>query len=97
MVDSKNVNAFYKVGVIMNKKIRKPINSKIKSLIFTFIVGFIYFYFALPAINLQDESFYGFFFIMAFVYCLSYFVFEGFTRLVGRNVPGAAEENKSIH
>ncbi|MDD6187104.1 MAG: CvpA family protein [Oscillospiraceae bacterium] len=80
----------------MNKKIRKPINSKIKSLIFTFIVGFIYFYFALPAINLQDESFYGFFFIMAFVYCLSYFVFEGFTRLVGRNVPGAAEENKSI-
>ena len=34
MIDSKNVNAFYKVGVIMNKKIRKPINSKIKSLIF---------------------------------------------------------------
>ena len=39
------------------------------SIVLTLLAGFLYFYFALPAINLQDPAFYGFFFTMAAVYC----------------------------
>ncbi|MCL2562562.1 MAG: CvpA family protein [Oscillospiraceae bacterium] len=41
----------------------------ILTILLTLLVGLGYFYFALPAINLHDPSFYGFFFIMAAVYC----------------------------
>ncbi len=40
------------------------------NLLITLVVGLILFYFQLPAINLQSEEFYGFFFILAAVYCM---------------------------
>ncbi|MDP4121420.1 MAG: CvpA family protein, partial [Bacillota bacterium] len=36
----------------------------------TAVIGFIYYYNKLPAINLHDPSFYGFFFILVLIYCL---------------------------
>jgi len=41
----------------------------ILTILITLLVGLGYFYLRLPAINLQDPAFYGFFFIMAAVYC----------------------------
>ncbi|MGE4352892.1 MAG: CvpA family protein [Oscillospiraceae bacterium] len=47
----------------------KTVLTAVKLLI-TAIVGFIYFYIKLPAINLQDNAFYTFIFILSAVYCL---------------------------
>ena len=49
----------------------------IKTILLTLLVGFLYFYFMLPAINLQDPAFYGFFFTMAAVYCVLRLFFGG--------------------
>ncbi len=40
------------------------------NILITIVVGLVYFYVKLPAINLHDPSFYGFFFLLAVVYCL---------------------------
>ncbi len=52
---------------------RKPLKNTARiavNLLITLIVGILYFYFELPAINLKDPSFYGFLFILAAVYCV---------------------------
>lgn len=40
------------------------------NILITIVVGLAYFYAELPAINLQDPNFYGFFFLLAVVYCV---------------------------
>jgi len=47
------------------------------TILLTLLVGFGYFYFTLPAINLQDRAFYGFFLIMAGTFCALRLVFSG--------------------
>jgi len=47
------------------------------TILLTLLVGLIYFYLRLPAINLQDPGFYGFFFTMAAVFCILRLVFGG--------------------
>jgi len=49
---------------------RKTAKSIILNLIITLIIGAVYFYFKLPAINLQNQGFYSFFFILALIYCV---------------------------
>ena len=66
------------------------------SIVLTLIVGFLYFYFALPAINLQDPAFYGFFFIMAAVYCASRLVFGGATLTQGTDLKQIVSEIKRV-
>ena len=47
------------------------------NILVTLIFGLVYFYFELPAINLHDKNFYGFFFLMAAVYCVMAFITSG--------------------
>ena len=47
------------------------------TILLTLLVGLGYFYFRLPAINLQDPAFYGFFFTMAGTFCVLRLVFGG--------------------
>jgi len=49
----------------------------ILTILLTLLAGLLYFYLRLPAINLQDPAFYGFFFSMAAVYCVLSLVFGG--------------------
>ena len=55
------------------KKPRKAVGSKggriAINLAVTLVVGFLYFYASLPAINLHAEEFYGFIFLLCLVYC----------------------------
>ncbi|MBR5491142.1 MAG: CvpA family protein [Oscillospiraceae bacterium] len=48
---------------------RKTAKSIILNLIITIIFGLGYFYVKLPAINLHNQGFYSFFFVLALVYC----------------------------
>ena len=47
------------------------------TILLTLLVGLGYFYFQLPAINLQDRAFYGFFFAMALTFCVLRLIFGG--------------------
>jgi len=47
------------------------------TILLTLLVGLGYFYFQLPAINLQDRGFYGLFFAMAATYCVLRLIFGG--------------------
>lgn len=49
----------------------------ILTILLTLLAGLLYFYLRLPAINLQDPAFYGFFFAMAAVYCGLRLLFGG--------------------
>ncbi len=51
----------------------------------TLLVGFVYFYIKLPAINLQSEDFYFFFFILSGVYCVCAIVTSGIWKLRGQD------------
>jgi len=65
-------------------------NSKVKGKMKRFAInigaallfGIIYFYFELPAINLHDQDFYGFFFMMSAVYCVAAFITSGIYKVV---------------
>ena len=48
------------------------------NLVITLIVGFVYFYLTLPAINLQSSDFYVFVGLLCLVYLLSALVSSGF-------------------
>ncbi len=50
----------------------------IQNILITLVVGLIYFYIELPAINLQDETFYYFFFILSATYCVASIITSGF-------------------
>lgn len=53
----------------------------ILSLVMTLAFGALWFYFAIPAINLRAPGFWVMLFMMALVYAVSYLVFGGFRRL----------------
>ncbi len=55
----------------------------------TFIVGFVYFYVELPAINLQDENFYYFFFILSATYCVASVLTSGFYKSYSGSANGS--------
>ncbi|MBQ9459795.1 MAG: CvpA family protein [Oscillospiraceae bacterium] len=48
------------------------------NLIVTLVVGFLYYYASLPALNLQAEEFYGFIFLICLVYCVCAMLTAGF-------------------
>lgn len=50
------------------------------NLLVTLVVGFVYFFFKLPAINLQDQEFYSFFFVLAVVYIITAVITAGIWR-----------------
>ena len=64
------------------RKPRKPIGSKgariAINLGVTLIVGLVFFYLQLPAINLHAEEFYGFVFLLCLVYCGCAIITSGF-------------------
>ena len=67
----------------MNDDAKKPVSKvkrTIKNLLITLIVGLIYFYVKLPAINLQDRAFYSFFLLLAAVYCFLSILTQGIFR-----------------
>ena len=62
---------------LKEKKTRKPMGragSLLVSLLITAVVGFIYFYVSLPAINPQSGDFYSFLALLCIVYAISVFV-----------------------
>ncbi len=68
------------------KKPRRPkskLVSILLSLLVTLIVGFIYFYVSLPALNLQDSNFYVFIFILCLVFVVSALFNSGFQITAG--------------
>ena len=54
----------------MGKKSSGKKKTVITNLLITLVVGAVYFYFNLPAINLQNSAFYSFFFLLALLYCV---------------------------
>ena len=54
------------------------------NLLITALVGFLYFYIALPAINLHDQSFYAFFGLLCLVYIGCALVTSGFQAVGGK-------------
>ena len=64
------------------KKPRKPVGNAVTrtllNIVVTLVVGFVYFYVTLPAINLQSEEFYAFALLLCIVYCVSAIVTSGF-------------------
>ncbi len=62
------------------KKIHLPrtqLGRTLLSLCITALVGFVLFYFNLPALNFHDEEFYGFLGLLAVVYMISIFLLSG--------------------
>ncbi|MEA5050989.1 MAG: PASTA domain-containing protein [Oscillospiraceae bacterium] len=55
------------------------------NLLVTLAVGLVLFYFELPAINLQNQGFYFFFFILSGVYCAVAIVTSGIWKLKGQD------------
>lgn len=74
------------------KKLHAP-KSKVGKVLFnlaiTAIIGFVYFYFTLPALNLQSEDFYTFVGLLCVVYIVCAFITSGF-HLEGTTVTTAA-------
>ncbi|MEG1165530.1 MAG: CvpA family protein, partial [Oscillospiraceae bacterium] len=60
-----------------NKKPQGRAKRTIINLLITLAVGIVYFYFKLPAINLQDPAFYTFFLLLAAVYCFLSILTQG--------------------
>jgi len=73
-------------------KTRRP---TLWTIILTFLVGFVYFYLTLPAINLQDPSFYGFFILLAAVFCGLRLMLGG-AALQGATAKQLAQEIKRV-
>ena len=53
------------------------------SLLITAVIGFVVFYFELPAINLQNSEFYGFAFMLAAIFCVVYGLISGAVSIRG--------------
>lgn len=54
------------------------------NLLVTLVFGFVYFYLELPAINLHNEDFYIFFFLLSAVYCVCSIITSGLWKLTGQ-------------
>ena len=65
------------MGEKRDSKPRKPVSRVLLSLLITLVVGAIYFYVALPPINLQAVDFYVFAVLLCVVYLVSAMVFSG--------------------
>ena len=57
--------------------------SIILNLLITLVVGLVYFYIKLPAINLHNEGFYSFFFVLALVFCVLSAISVGLHKVTG--------------
>ncbi|MEG1176828.1 MAG: CvpA family protein [Ruthenibacterium sp.] len=55
------------------------------NLLITLVVGIVYFFFEIPAINLHDERFYIFLFVLAAVYCGAAILTSGIWKLRGQD------------
>ena len=66
---------------------RSKVGQIVWNLAITLLVGFVSFYFTLPALNLQDPQFYGFVGLLCIVYVLAALVTSGFRAAA----PGEAE------
>ncbi|MEG0751380.1 MAG: CvpA family protein [Oscillospiraceae bacterium] len=55
------------------------------NMLVTAVVGLVYFYIELPAINLKSREFYFFFFILAGVYCVTAIITSGIWKLRGQD------------
>ena len=62
-------------------KQKRGLKQVLLGLLITAVVGLVYFYFELPAINLHAEEFYGFAFMLAAVYCVSQVLLSGAFRI----------------
>ena len=51
------------------KQIKSPAGRVLTNLVITLVVGLIYFYFELPALNFQSPDFYTFVLLLCIVYC----------------------------
>ncbi|EDM97494.1 hypothetical protein BACCAP_04637 [Pseudoflavonifractor capillosus ATCC 29799] len=74
------------------KKLHAPkskVGKVLLNLVITAIIGFVYFYFTLPALNLQSEDFYAFVGLLCVVYIVCAFITSGF-HLEGTTVTTAA-------
>ena len=60
------------------KAVKSPAARVAINLIVTLVVGFVYFYLELPAINLQSPDFYAFALLLCAVYCISAVLTSGF-------------------
>ena len=60
------------------KAIGTPLTRVLINLAVTLVVGAVYFYVSLPALNLQDEGFYGFLFLLCAAYMVSAVITSGF-------------------
>ncbi len=60
------------------KAIGSPVTRIVINLLITALVGLVYFYVNLPAINLHAEEFYGFVFLLCLVYCVCALLTSGF-------------------
>ena len=65
-----------------NKRNKSGVGRIAINLLVTLAFGLVYFYFELPAINLHDKNFYGFFFLMSAVYCVTALVTSGVYKFV---------------
>ena len=65
-----------------NKRKKSGVGRIAINLLVTLAFGLVYFYFELPAINLHDKNFYGFFFLMSAVYCVTALVTSGVYKFV---------------
>ena len=73
----------------MEKKRRVPkskFSRVLLSLVITLIVGFVYFYVSLPALNLQDSNFYVFIFLLCIVFVVCALITSGFHASQGGGV-----------
>lgn len=60
-----------------NNRVKGGFKRVAVNLLVTLVFGLVYFYFELPAINLHEKDFYGFFFLMSAVYCVTALITSG--------------------
>ncbi len=66
----------------MEKSPRRGLKNKASriliNILVTLVLGLLYFYVSLPAINLHDSNFYGFFFVLCIIYVVCALITSGF-------------------
>ena len=71
-----------KKELFMEKSPRRGLKNKASriliNILVTLVLGLLYFYVSLPAINLHDSNFYGFFFVLCIIYVVCALITSGF-------------------
>ena len=73
MNNSKSTDGTGKAGadiLKMKKKMNANRKKNIRNLVITLVVAVLYYYFSLPAINIQNPSLYGYFILLLLLYCV---------------------------